>query len=236
MMTPGILHGVGVGPGDPELMTFRAARIIATAQIVAYVVDADGHSIARDVAAAHIPPGATELPLHLPMSPVHEEREVAREEAGRRVLAGLRAGQDVVLITEGDPLLYSSFQHVLAAMPPDVPVRVCPGVAAMTAAAADAVAPLLIEDQRLLLATGEDALDRLDVWLAEVDTLVLYKVSRRLDDLAARLRACDALTGATLVVRAGHAAGADAWCLPLADWDGGRVPYMSLLIVWGNRP
>ncbi len=235
-MTTGILQGVGVGPGDPELMTLRSVRLVAAATTVAYVVDADGRSIARDTAAAHVAPGAAELPLHLPMSPVRAEREAARAEAGRQVAARLAEGRDVVFVTEGDPLLYSSFQHVLAGMPPGTRVRVCPGVTAMTAAAADAVAPLVIEDQRLLLATGDDALQHLDRWLAEVDTLVLYKVSRRLADLASALRDRNALDGATLVVRAGHAPDADAWCLPLAAWDGAGVPYMSLAIVRGARP
>jgi precorrin-2 C(20)-methyltransferase len=199
---------------------------------VAFVVDAAGRSLARDVASGRFPSGVTELPLHFPMSPVREERVRARLAAARTVLDRVRAGEDVVFITEGDPLLYSSFQHLLAAMPPDVPIRVCPGVTSLTAAAADAVTPLVIEDERLLVVTAGDALENLGHWLAMVDTLVLYKVHRHLAGLADALRAGGALAGAILVQRATQQAAA---CMDLEDWSGEPVPYLSLVIARGTR-
>ncbi len=235
-MTPeprtGTLHGVGVGPGDPELVTRRATRIVSGAGVVAYVVDEGGRSLARGIVAELIPEGAVELPLHFPMSPARDVRLHARREAARLVLDRLRTGDDVVFVTEGDPLLYSSFQHLLAQMPSGVPVRVCPGVSSLTAAAAEAVLPLVIEDERLLVATAADVLDDLPAWLGRVDTLVIYKVHRHVARLVEALRDIGSLGEAVLVERATQDG---ASCTTLADWAGEPVPYLSLVIARGSR-
>jgi len=229
----GTLFGVGVGPGDPELMTFKAAKILQRDAAIAYAVDDQGQSFARQVAAAHLPASASELPLRFSMSPRREERLETRREAARQILERLSVGQDVVFITEGDPLLYSTFQHLLTEMPPGVPVEICPGVSSLTAASAAALFPLAIEDQRLVVAaTTSQTAPHLAVWLGQFEVIVLFKVHRHLNALKAALAETGALSQAVLVQRA--SLGGQAVVANLAAWDGTTPPYFSMLLIRGR--
>jgi precorrin-2/cobalt-factor-2 C20-methyltransferase len=138
---------VGVGPGDPELLTLKAIRIIQNASVLAYPVDDQGYSFARETVKAHIRAGQVELPLLFSMSPERMTRLKTRQNAAGQVLEALRNASDVVFITEGDPLRYSTFQHLLSFMPEEILLEICPGVSSMFAAAASAHFPLAIEGQ-----------------------------------------------------------------------------------------
>ncbi len=166
MTSFGTLRGVGVGPGDPQLMTFKSAEIILHSAVIAYVIDEHGESYARRTAAAQFPPSAQELPLRFSMSPRREERLLARAEAARQVMEVLSTGQDVTFITEGDPLLYSTFQYLLAALPSGAPVEICPSVSSLMASAAEACFPLAIEEDRMVVAAANPEVVRcLPGWL-----------------------------------------------------------------------
>lgn len=178
------LTGVGVGPGDPELLTLKAIRLIQNAPVLAYAVDAHGNSRARKTVEACIPAGQAELPLFFSMSPRRAERLKTRREAAEKILDVLRKGLETVFITEGDPLLYSTFQHLLSAMPPDVPVEVCPGISAMASASAAACFPLAIEGQKVLVAPAREALAELQGWLRQGNSVVLFKAAQSLREIA----------------------------------------------------
>jgi len=232
-MTFGTLFGVGVGPGDPQLMTFKAASILQRAAVIAYVIDEKGDSFARQVASAHIPPSAEELPLGFSMSPQRERRLAARREAARRLLERLSAGQDVAFITEGDPLLYSTFQHILLAMPPETPVEICPGVSSVFAAAAAARFPLALESESMVIASAAQAQpETLQAWLEQFEVIVLFKVFRSLPLLIEILKQTNCLDRAALVEKAslpGQVITHD-----LSAWDGREPAYFSLLLVRGK--
>jgi precorrin-2/cobalt-factor-2 C20-methyltransferase len=232
----GTLYGIGVGPGDPELMTIKAARILQQVPVIAYTVDADGASLARQTASACIPPAVVELPLRFSMSKQRETRVAARQAAARQVCAALAQGQDVAFITEGDPLLYSTFQHLLAEMPAEaaaeVKVQICPGVSSLSAAAAAAHFPLALEDQRMLVASAREAgPEQLSAWLRQFDVLVLFKVYNRLPALLRELERSGCLANAVLVERASLQD--QAVIHNLADWDGRQPAYFSILLVRG---
>ncbi len=231
----GTLWGVGIGPGDPQLITFKAAMIMQRSAAIAYVVDDNGNSYARLVAAEHIPASARELPLHFSMSPRREERMSARANAARQVEEILSTGQDVTFITEGDPLLYSTFQHLLAALPADVPVQICPGISSLTATAAEACFPLAIEGERMLVAdASREAIEGLAGWLETFDVVVLFKVHRHAAALRDALQGNDLLDHAVLVQRASLAG--QAGVVNLADWDGAPLPYFSMLLIRARKP
>jgi precorrin-2/cobalt-factor-2 C20-methyltransferase len=198
----GKLIGVGVGPGDPELLTFKAARLIREASVLAYTVDDAGRSHARNTAAQFIWEGQTELPLFFSMSPRREERLKARRNAAEKVLRTLRNGLDVTFITEGDPLLYSTFQHLLSKMPPDVTVDVCPGISAMFAAAAAGCFPLAIEGQAVIVAPAEAAVRKIRGWLEEGLSIVLFKAGQWTGAIREEIAASDLPCEAVLVERA----------------------------------
>jgi len=229
----GTLFGIGVGPGDPELMTFKAARILQRVAAIAYVMDEKGDSLARQIAAAHIPATAIELPLRFSMSPQRERRLESRKEAARLVIERLSVGEDVAFITEGDPLLYSTFQHLLASMPSGVPVEVCPGVSSLTASAAAAVFPLAVEEERMVVAAANSSTPRqLAGWMEQFDVIVLFKVHRYMTELIAALKQTNALSQATLIQRASR--NDQSILANLSEWDGTTPPYFSMLLIRGK--
>lgn len=229
----GTLFGVGVGPGDPQLITLKAVSILQSVPVIAYVVDEKGASFARQAAAEYIPACAEELPLRFSMSPQRERRLAARQEAARLLLERLSAGQDVAFITEGDPLLYSTFQHLLLFMPPDVRLEICPGVSSVFASAAAAHFPLALEDQSMLIAPANRIeAEQLLSWLEQFEVLVLFKVFRSLNKVLEILKQADCLTGATLVTRASLQ---DQVIIhDLSCWDGRQPSYFSILLARGK--
>lgn len=231
----GTLYGVGVGPGDPELVTLKALDVLARCPAVAVPVSQPGaESYALSVVAIHLRPDHTLLRLHFPMARDRAERVAARQKAARQVSDVLQTGQDVAFLTEGDPMLHSTFLHVLAHMPASTPVQVVPGVSSIAAAAAASGVPLVDGDQRLavLPATFED-LATLRRTLREFDTVVLMKVHRVLDQLIEVLSELDLLDRTVLVERASHPSGRIV--RQVASLRGRPVHYLSLIIVRSGR-
>lgn len=225
----GKLIGVGVGPGDTELLTLKAVRLIQTAPVLAYTIDANGNSYARKTIASYIPLDQKELPLSFSMSRNREDRLRSRREAARIVLAALAEGQDVVFITEGDPLLYSTFQHLLSEMPREIPVEVCPGVSALTAAASAAVFSLVVEDEVLIVAPAETGLENIHLWLTQGYTVVLFKVFRQIKMLKAEIRKLSFSCEAVLVERVSTAG--EVITRQIDEWPEDGVPYFSIILL-----
>ena len=143
------LHGVGVGPGDPDLMTVRARRLIEGAGVVAYPHPEGRGSLARSIAAPFLPPDVEEIAIALPMRPERAPAQAAYDRGAARLADALGRG-DVVVLCEGDPMLYGSFMY-LAARLPAARVEITPGVAALAACAAAARHPLAARDEPLSL-------------------------------------------------------------------------------------
>jgi len=199
---PGVLTGVGVGPGDPELMTLLAVRRLRQADCVAWMATAPGRSRARRTAAAHLPPTAELLEFVLPMN--RDRRPALRvyDRAARQIGARLHRGADVACLCEGDPLLYGSFQNLLIRLQERHPVRVVPGVTAATAAAAAAALPLAAGDMRVGIvpaALGADALRRS---VRESETVVFLKAGAHLGKLRGLLTELGCLQRAAFIADA----------------------------------
>lgn len=229
------LYGVGVGPGDPDLITLKASRVIRQAEVVAAPVSRlEGESHALNTIAGLLRADQRIERLPFPMSRDLRERERHRAQAVERVQAHLGQGRQVVFVTEGDPLLHSTFIYLLRGLPPQTPVEIVPGVTSISAAAAEAALPLVNGDQRLavLPATGEDA-RRLPALLREFDTLVLLKIHRALDQWLDALDALPAPCRAVFVERAStsHV----RVVRDVASLRGQPVHYLSLLILQCDR-
>lgn len=228
----GKLIGVGVGPGDPELLTLKAVRLIQSEAVLAYTVNAEGISYARQVADSFITAGKTELPLAFSMNSDRSLRQAARVAAVDTVLQALQGGQNVVFLTEGDPLLYSTFQHMLAQLPDDIVVEICPGVSALFAAAAAAHFPLALEDQSMIVAPAEQALGHVAEWLVDGKCLALFKVSRWLKPLADEIRSCGLACRAALVERA--STHNEIILTNPEKWQDYTSPYFSMVLLRGQ--
>lgn len=221
----GTLYGIGVGPGDPELMTLKAHRLIASAPVVAWPAPASGPSLARSIAAAAIPAGAIEIPIRLAMG----RAAAAYDAAAGAIATHLAAGRDVAVLCEGDPFFYGSFIHLHARLAPRFPTVIVPGVASPMAAAASARRPLAQRDDSfsVLPATLPDA--RLRARLAEGAPAAILKLGRHLPRLRALLAELGRAQGTLYVARASHP---DEQVLPLAEAPD-DAPYFSLLLVPG---
>lgn len=235
----GTLFGVGLGPGDPELVTVKAARLVAAADVVAYHCAQHGRSIARSIAEPYLREGQLEERLTYPVTTETATHpggytgaieEFYTEAAGR--LAGhLEAGRDVVLLAEGDPLFYSSYMHMHKRLAGRFTVEIVPGVTSTSAASAAAATPLVQhEDVLTVLPGGLDA-DTMAARLADADAAVVMKIATRFGTVRDALKQAGRLDDALLVERA--STGVET-VRPVTDVDGDTVPYMSLVLVPGR--
>jgi precorrin-2 C20-methyltransferase/precorrin-3B C17-methyltransferase len=244
-MAAGRLTGVGVGPGDPDLVTVRAARLITEAGVVAYHCARHGHSVARRAAAPYLRPGQIEEVLRYPVTTEGTQHPGGYagaladfyEEATGRLAAHLEGGRDVVVLCEGDPSFYGSYQHLHARLRDRFSAEIVPGVSSVAAAAAAVGQPLVQHDESLTVLTGTLPPDVLRARLASAggDAVAILKLGRTFDKVRAALADTGLLERAHYVERAGTDAQRVA---PLTGVDPGTVPYMSLALVpgRGERP
>jgi precorrin-2 C20-methyltransferase/precorrin-3B C17-methyltransferase len=238
-VSAGRLYGVGVGPGDPELVTVKAQRIIRACDVVAYPEKRAGSSIARTAAAPWIAPGCEELALIYPVTTGETDHPQGYEGAlldfydasAARIAALLDAGRDVAVLCEGDPFFYGSYMYLHERLAGRYATEVVPGVTAFSAAAAAAGTPLAKRDDVLVVAPGTLPAERLAAHLRDADAAVVMKLGRRFD--AVRDAAARAGVGerGVYVERASHG---DERVAALDD-VAGEVPYMSLVLVPTER-
>ena len=231
----GTLYGIGVGPGDPELLTLKAARLIRESPVIAApIAKAGAESYALSIVADRLQPEQTVLKLLFPMLKDVAAKQAHRQAAAQAIAAELQAGRDVAFLTEGDPLLHSTFIYVLQHLPDGLPVEIVPGVSSVTAAAAQAKLPLVNADQRLaVIPTTFERLADLRQIFREFDTVVLLKFHRLLDPLLDLLDELGLSEQTILVERASHAEGRVIW--NARSLRGQSIHYLSLLIVQPNK-
>ena len=200
----GKLYGVGVGPGDPELLTVKAQRVLQSVPVI-WVPQAgiSAESYAYSIVKGIIDEDRQEVVrAKFPTNDEDAALDVWRG-AARDLAVHLEAGRDVAFITEGDPMLYSTFAYVLETIQEEYPhlaVEVIPGVSSVMAAAASAAAPLVHHGQRLAILPAVYGIDDLREAIALYDTIVLMKVNRTLLDALANLERLG-LSGRTIYVR-----------------------------------
>jgi len=174
----GVLYGIGVGPGDPELLTFKAARLIRACPVVAYPANLAGESQARGIAEAHLG-WQREIVVALPFSRQRESTLAAYDAAAAEIADALKAGEDVALLCEGDPLLFGSFIYFHERLGEQFPCVIVPGISSVMAAAAAARQPLTRLDQSLRILPASCGVERLRQALAEPDALAILKPGRQ---------------------------------------------------------
>ncbi len=206
----GKLYGVGAGPGAPDLLTLRAERILHSCPVICLPAGAHGKSYVENIIEKLVDRSQQEvLLLPFPMQRDPAQAIPARERAASRVLDRLQAGHDVAFVTEGDPLLYSTFGYVLDRVrrhAPQIAVEVVPGVSSITAAAAAACLTLAAWDERIAILPAAYALGRpesrdLHKVLQTFDTVVLLKVNSVFDALLQVLEELDLAQHAVFVRR-----------------------------------
>jgi precorrin-2 C20-methyltransferase / precorrin-3B C17-methyltransferase len=234
----GILYGVGLGPGDPELVTVKAARLVAAADVVAYHSARHGRSIARAIAAPYLRAGQVEEQLVYPVTtettdhPGGYEGAIAEfyEAAAERLMAHLRAGRDVVLLAEGDPLFFSSYMHMHKRISEQFETHIVPGITSVSAASAAIATPLVEGDDVLTVLPGTLPPAELAERLRTTNAAAIMKVSRHFAAIQDALKQAGRLDDAYYIERA---SAADQRVEPVANVDPNSVPYMAVVIVPG---
>lgn len=223
----GRLYGVGLGPGDPDLITLRAARLISEATVIAYPALAGGDSFARSIAASLIPDGVREIVMNVPMTVDRAPAQAAYDDGAAQIAACLSAGQDVVCLCEGDPFFYGSFMYLYARLSTSFDVEVIPGVTSVTACAARAGLPLVARNERLTVLPGPLPEQELRARIESADAVAIMKVGRHLNKIRAVIADLDLMAGAVFVSRASLA---DEMVCPLAQAPD-KAPYFSMILL-----
>jgi precorrin-2/cobalt-factor-2 C20-methyltransferase len=234
----GKLVGVGVGPGDPELITLKAVRMLQQADVVAHFAKAAHSGNARAIAARYLKPGVRELSLVFPVTtelPKHEARycDIIRafyDAAARDLAAHLDDGRLVAVICEGDPLFYGSYMHLHVRLAPHFRTEIVAGVSGMSGCWSAAGTPIAQGDDVFSVIPGTLAQDELERRLSEADAAVVIKLGRNLPKVRRALERAGRLDRAVYVER-GTMTGEKA--IPLATKPDDCAPYFAVVLVPG---
>ncbi|MFF0112876.1 precorrin-2 C(20)-methyltransferase [Streptomyces prasinus] len=232
----GKLYGVGLGPGDPSLMTVRAVEVIAGADVIAYHSARHGRSIARSIAARHIRADHVEEPLVYPVTTETTDHPGGYQgamddfyaEASARLAAHLDAGRTVAVLAEGDPLFYGSYMHMHKRLADRYDTEVIPGVTSVSAAAARLGTPLAEGEEVLTILPGTLPEEELTARLAATDAAVVMKLGRTFPKVRRAMERAGRLEEARYVERATMAGERLAG---LAAVEADSVPYFSVAVL-----
>ncbi len=232
---------VGVGPGDPALLTLAAIEAIEAATVVAYPVAREGgKGMAVSIAARWIRAQQRQLPLIFPMVAAAEPRQQAWREASDQLAAAVAAGELVVFLCQGDTSLFATSSYLLLALKthhPECPVRIVPGVTAVAAAAAAGAWPLAMQQEQLLVLPTPDQASKLEILLdeaaASARVLALLKLAHRWTWVRPILEQRQLLPAALFAQRLGWP---DQQVMQATQVPAQAKPYFSLLLVRQGWP
>ncbi|MDP4503759.1 precorrin-3B C(17)-methyltransferase [Nonomuraea turcica] len=232
----GRLYGVGLGPGDPELVTVKTARLIGEADVIAYHAARHGRSIARSIALTYMREGQIEELLQYPLTVETTDHPGGYQgalddfyaECAQRLAAHLDAGRTVVVLSEGDPLFYGSYMHMHKRLAHRYPTEVVPGVTSVSAAAAVLGRPLVEREEVLTVLPGTLPGEVLAERLRATDSAAVLKLGRTFEKVRDAFAEAGRLEDAWYVERATMGAERVA---PLKEVDPDGVPYFSLALL-----
>lgn len=234
MVKPATLYGVGVGPGDPELMTVKAWRLVSTCPVIAYLAANGAESTARDIARPFMTDDATHVVIDVPMRTERGPAQQAYDRGAEDIARHLDAGRDVVMLCEGDPFFYGSFMYVFARLSARYPTVVVPGVTSITASAAALARPLAARNEVLKVLPATLESHRLREELAMAESAAIIKVGRHFGKVRSVLSALE-LNSRSAVVERATCSGERV--RRLDDVTEESLPYFSTILVYaGGEP
>ncbi len=224
----GRIYGLGVGPGDPELITVKALRLLRRAPVVAYPAPEDGPSFARAIVARWLVPVQIEIAIRVPMESARFPAQAVYDRAAEDIAGHVAAGRDVAVLCQGDPFFYGSFMYLFGRLAARFPVEVVPGVASLAACAAAAHWPLAARNDALIVLPASLSDDELTRRLAAGEAAAIIKLGRHF------VRVRDVLVRLGLVANARYverASLASERVLALDAVDPADVPYFSMILL-----
>ncbi|MFI7666866.1 precorrin-3B C(17)-methyltransferase [Nocardia sp. NPDC049526] len=240
-MSNGKLWGVGLGPGDPELVTVKAARVIAEADVIAFHSARHGRSISRGIAAPYMRAGQLEEHLIYPVTTETTDHpgsyqgaiDEFYEQAAERLATHLAAGRSVALLAAGDPLFYSSYMHMHRRLADRFEAEIIPGITSVSAASAALGTPLVEGEQVLTVLPGTMPTDELTRRLRDTDAAAIMKLGRTYPGVRQALSDSGRLADAYYIERASSTR---QRVLAADDVDDADVPYFAITLVPGPQP
>ncbi len=225
----GTLYGLGVGPGDPELITLKAHRILTATKIIAYPAPDTGPSFACDIVAEYIQPDAIEIPIIIPMKTERFPAGEVYDQAAENIARHLDQNTDVAVVCEGDPFFYGSFMYLYARLSEHYCVEVVPGVSSLMACAAAFGRPLAARNDVLTIIPAPLEYDQLKQQLENTDAAAIIKIGRHYDKVYAILEELKLLERSGYVERASLP---NQKIVRLSEASLAAAPYFSMILVY----
>lgn len=226
-MASGRIFGLGVGPGDPELLTLKALRLLRQVPVIAYPAPEQGESFARSIVADWIAGHQREIAIRFPMQPGPPPASIY-DAAAAELAVQLEYGHDVALLCQGDPLFYGSAINLFSRLAGQYRVDIVPGVSSLTACAAAAAVPLVSRDGTLTVLPAILDEAQIVARLREAETALIVKVGRHLTKVRQVLTRLGRLDGAVYVE---HATLPAQRVIPLGHVNSEIAPYFSIVLV-----
>lgn len=223
----GNLYGLGIGPGDPELLTLKAHRILTSVPVIAYPTMENGKVLARAIVADYIRPEQIEVPMPLPFS-VERSSQPYYDIAAEKIAEHLAIGRDVAVLCEGDPMLYGSFMYIFNRLADRFHTEVIPGISSTFASAAMLGAPLTYRNDVLSIMPATLEADILRDRLAVADAAIIIKLGRHFAKIKLVLQELNLFERALYIERATLP---NQVIKPIAEVDPTQVPYWAIVMI-----
>jgi precorrin-2/cobalt-factor-2 C20-methyltransferase len=224
----GRLYGIGVGPGDPELLTLKALRILQSVPVVAYQSAVDRSSTAREIIAPHLIGNQIEVGFHFPRSQNPELAKPLYDQAIAPIAAYLEQGLDVAVLCLGDPMFYGSFMYLFTRLSDLFPTEIVPGICSPMASAAVLGVPLSYRNDIFSILSATLPEEVLETQLLNADAVVIMKLSNHFSKVRSLLQKLNLLDRAQYIERATMI---DQKIMAIADVDPESVPYFSMILI-----
>ncbi|MBL4740099.1 MAG: precorrin-2 C(20)-methyltransferase, partial [Sneathiella sp.] len=224
----GTLFGLGIGPGDPDLITLKALKILNKAPVLAYPTLEDGDSLARAIVAPHLTGDQIEVPIRIPMVIERKPAQDAYEEAAIELKSHLQEGRDVAVLCEGDPFFYGSFMYLFGRIAEEFPVEVVPGVSSLTACSTALQTPLSARNDILTILPAPLDTETLRARIEAADSLAIMKVGRHFERVRFLINELGLADKAHYIERATLP---NEKIMPLNEVSEDSVPYFSMILI-----
>lgn len=229
---PGRLYGLGIGPGDPELLTLKAHRILTSVPVIAYPTAENGNSIARAFVADFILPHQIEILITLPFS-VERSAQPYYDIAAAKIAEHLQAGRDVAVLCEGEPMLYGTFIYLFNRLSQQFPTEIVPGISSTMASAAMLGVPITYRNDVLTIMPATLAAETLRDRLAVADAAVIIKLGRHFAKVRQIIDELGLLHRALYIERATQP---NQQIIPITQVEPAAVPYWALILIPSQSP
>jgi precorrin-2/cobalt-factor-2 C20-methyltransferase len=224
----GRLYGIGVGPGDPELLTLKALRILQSVPVVAYQSAEDKNSVARGIIASHLLGNQIEVGFHFPRAQNPELAKPLYNQAIAPIEAYLDRGLDVAVVCMGDPMFYGSFMYLFTRLSDRFITEIVPGICSPMASAAVLGVPLSYRNDIFSVLSATLPVEIMETQLLNADAVAIIKLSRHFEKVRSLLAKLGMLDRAQYIERATMS---DQKIMAIAEVDAADVPYFSMILV-----